>query len=85
MTIDSAIACYVDLTERIFSLTSTGRDEKFNALTFENAIKTIVKDERMMDKQPSTCKTYASYFYDLTTRRNDISLNPFQFRLRYAG
>jgi len=57
MTIDSAIACYVNLTEKVFSSTSTARDGKFNALTFENVIKAIVEDERMLDKQAAACKT----------------------------
>ena len=57
MTVEAAIACYANLTKKIFSSKKTGRDGEFNALAFENAIKTIVKDERMMDKHPAACKT----------------------------
>ena len=63
MTVDKAIACYVNLAEKVFSSTQIGSDGKFSSTTFEHAIKQIVTEEcgntteRMMDGRPAACKT----------------------------
>ena len=63
MTIDKAIACYISLTEKVFSSTQIGSDGKFSSKALEDALKKIMDEEcgnpaeRIMDNYPSACKT----------------------------
>ena len=62
MSIDDAIATYVDLTENVFSATKIGGDGKFSSKAFEEVIKRIVmratrnEHEMLMDDHPEACK-----------------------------
>ena len=62
MSIDDAIAAYVDFTETVFSATKIGGDGKFSTKTFEEAIKQIVMrvtknaHERLLDDHPEACR-----------------------------
>ena len=62
MSIDKAIATYVDLTSKVFSAGQIGLDGRFSTKTFEDIIKNVVisvtndSDECLLDRRPSACK-----------------------------
>ena len=62
MSVDDAIESYVRFSKRVFSAKQIGREGKFNAKTFEEAIIEVIEritknpHERMMDQRPNACK-----------------------------
>jgi hypothetical protein len=89
MSVDEAIVKYAEFAKRVFSegMLPFGRDERFSASKFEEAVKQMVSeytgnvDERMMDtRSEGACKTYVLY----DSPPNDEKLIKCQFRVRYA-
>ena len=62
LSIDDAIITYNHFTKKIFSTTQIGGDGKYNAETFENTIKEIIRkvttnpQEQMLDNRSNACK-----------------------------